>query len=178
MTTYTKHKAPLLEKRCKAVAQEKFLEALAIHGVHTTAAKMAGVGLSTTKAWRKDPAFELRCDEALEEAADEAENELRRRAIHGAPQQLTYKGQLMYERDPASGELLLDDDFKPIPIWVNQKSDRLLEVLVKALKASYRDKRAVEVSGPNGKPLATSNLTEDEIDKRLAQYGFAAPLEE
>ncbi|KFH18415.1 hypothetical protein ELZ19_06790 [Brucella abortus] len=139
-----------------------FLEAYARTGVIGDGCRAAGVSRSTYKRWRygskatgeePDEEFDRACQDALDCAVDDAELELRRRAVEGVEEVMTYRGEPVWRRDPATGEVLLDDDFNPIPFTISRRSDKLLEVYVKAHRAQYRDKGSLELGGMGGGPI-------------------------
>ena len=73
---------PTNKKRTTAT-QEAFLKALAKVGNVSAAAKMAGVTRQSAYAWRKDDAFKVRWEDAIDEAIDGLEYELLKRAASG-----------------------------------------------------------------------------------------------
>lgn len=143
-------------KLMRDVRKEAFLRAYAATGVVGTACDRTGVPRSTVSHWRsEDDAFDEACDAAYRDAVDAAETELRNRAVHGVEEPVMYKGEPVWKRDPSTGEVLLDDDFNPVPLTVTRRSDRLLEVYMKANSDRYGERSSVELSGPGGAPLPT-----------------------
>lgn len=133
------------------VRKEMFLKAYADCGVVTVACMRAGISRSSYYEWRQeDEAFDIGCDDAKDASIDLAEHELRNRGVHGVEEPVLFKGEPIWRRDPVTGEILLDDDFDPIPFTINRKSDKLLEVYMKAHRQEYRDKGSLEVTGKNG----------------------------
>lgn len=131
--------------------KEIFLGAYAAEGVIQPACLAADISRTTYRRWRKDDdAFSAGCDDALQAAIDAGERELRRRGVDGVEEHLTYKGEPIWRRDPDTGDLLLDDDFNPVPFTVRRQSDRLLEVYVRSHRPIYKEKSALELSGPGG----------------------------
>ncbi len=132
--------------------KDKFVEAYAANAASIAPACLAaGVSRSTYKRWRRDdPDFDAHLEEAYQEAVDEAEAEVRHRGVHGVEESVIHKGELMYQTDPISGVLVLDDDFMPVVLTVNRKSDRMLELYVKANRADYRDRRDTRVTFEGG----------------------------
>ncbi len=47
-------------------------------------------------------------------------------------------------------------------------SDRMLEILLKAHRHKYRVKRGIELTGADGGPIEYRDLSEDEIEARIA----------
>ncbi len=137
-----------------AARKARFLACYARIGVIGPACEASGIGRSTYKHWRKeDEDFDGACDLAFQEAVDMAELELRRRAIDGIDDVVMYKGEPVWRRHPDTGDLLLDDDFEPMPFVETRYSDRLLEVYVKAHRHIYRERSALELGGIGGKPI-------------------------
>jgi hypothetical protein len=123
-----------------------FLDALAIAGVVTSACESAGVARKTAYHWRDvDPAFAEEWDEALATATDRLEAEAHRRAVLGNEEPVFHRGQLVFKRDPDTGEVLRDSNGDPIPMTVSKRSDRLLEVMLSAKKVEY-SRKTVDVN--------------------------------
>ncbi|MFN8758717.1 MAG: hypothetical protein ACK5XA_07910 [Tagaea sp.] len=148
-----------MSSRVKPIVEAKrraFLEALAVHGVVTHAARDAG--LDRVEAYRlreTDPGFAAQWDDAIQQAADALEREARRRAVEGVEEPVFYQG---------------------VEVGTVRKySDSLLTTMLKAKRAEYRDASKLELSGR----LAIGELTEEEIRKELAAlsatHGIAVP---
>ncbi len=133
------------------VRKDKFAEAYAANAAGIAPACLAaGISRSTYKRWRReDVEFAARLEEAYEAAVDEAEAEVRRRGVHGVEEPVVHKGALMYLTD-ARGLFVLDDDLERIPLTVNKKSDRMLELYVRANRDQYRDRREATVTFEGG----------------------------
>lgn len=135
----------------KAKIKKLFIDVYRTHGVLGRAALTVGISKRTISKWRKeDPQFEQDLIDAYEDAVDEAEVELRKRAIHGAEEPLVYKGQPIYKRNPETGELLYDANGQPIILTVPRRSDRLLEVYTRTHRPQYKEKSEVAITGPGG----------------------------
>jgi len=120
-----------------------FLKAYAQCGVIQPACNAAGIGRSTYYYWRRiDDDFRDCLKSAFEAALDVAEVELRDRGVHGIEEPVIYRGRPVWKYDPDTGEILRTPDGQPIPFTVNKRSDRLLEVYVKAHRPIYREKGA------------------------------------
>lgn len=128
--------------------QLAFLEQYRTWGIIGTACTLAGVNRDTIDNWRKaDPSFGERMAAAKLEAADTAEQELRRRAIIGWDEPV-------YQAGNNVGT-------------IRKFSDRLLELHIKALKPTeYRENVRLEASGPNGGPIETTALPAMEDHER------------
>ncbi len=115
-----------------------FLESYQQHGVIATACHAAKISFTTyRKELDVNPDFKQDCEDAYQFAVSVAEMELRRRAVHGVEEPVVFHGELMYMRDPATGEYMLDDNFEKIPFTINKKSDKLLETYMKANSRKY-----------------------------------------
>lgn len=132
--------------------QTRFLDHYAKNGVVQHALDHVHLHRSVLKDWRRNPQFVEALNEAREASVELAEGELRRRAV-GYEENLIFQGSVVYQRDPATGDLLLDDNFEPIPFKVKKHSDRLLEVFMKANDPKYNDKTRVEHTGEDGGPI-------------------------
>jgi hypothetical protein len=145
----------------KKKLKKLFIDVYRTHGVLGRAALTIGVSRQLVHEWRKeDPAFEQAVIEAYEDAVDEAEVELRKRAIDGVEEPLLYKGQPIYKRDPETSEIICDANGQPIVLTVPRRSDRLLEVYTRTHRPQYKDKSEVSVTGPGGGALDSRILIE------------------
>lgn len=143
-----------IDQDLRDLRKMKFLETYALTGVVQPACDAADISRSTYKLWRReDEDFAVACEEAYQSAVDTAEVALRDRAVGGIDEPVLYKGEPIWKRNPDTGAILLDDDFSPIPFTITKRSDRLLEVYMKANRAQYRDKGALEITGRDGGPL-------------------------
>lgn len=133
--------------------QDLFLKAYAKRGIIREGLEAAGIDRALLRQWEEDEDFQARMADAREDAVDSAEGELVRRAVEGNVNILFHAGAPIWMRDPATGEVLLDDDFNPIPYCEREYSDSLLALYLKANRRKYGDKSSVELSGPGGSPL-------------------------
>lgn len=112
--------------------KEKFLQAIALTGNRTLAAKLAGCSRYTHYNWlEEDPEYGGRFEEAMAEAADLLEQEARRRAVQGV--------------DKPVFRTAYDDKGKPtgteVVGHVREYSDLLLIFLLKgAMPEKYRER--------------------------------------
>ena len=122
-------------------AMETFLEVLRIEGVLRPALKAAKINRTILRQWQaENPEFAAECNEALEEAMDIAEEELRRRALKGTQKLVLVKGQPVPLRNVETGEIELDENFEPIMMTETVHHDRLLETYIKGNRTRYKDK--------------------------------------
>ena len=139
-------------KKRKAPRQAAFLASYAVTASITRAAKAAKISRDSHYLWlADDPAYPALFKAAKVRAADVLKDEAVRRAHDGVFEPNTYKGQFVY---PVKGYA---EDGTPIygkkPIGTLKYSDRLMERLMTALDPDFRERAAIEVSGPNGGPL-------------------------
>ncbi len=152
---------PRLDTDLMDARKTKFLEGYVTTGIIQTGLDAADVSRSSYKYWReKDPDFVAACDDAYQAAVDAGELELRTRAVDGVEEIMTYKGEPIWRHNPETLELVLDDDFEPVPFTVFKRSDKLLEVYVKGHRQNYRDKQSVEVTGAGGGAIETRIIVE------------------
>jgi len=123
-----------LRARTEAL-QRAFLNAYAVHGVISIAARDAGVRRQTVLDWSKaDPGFAERMAQAKEEATDMLEREAVRRAAEGWEEPVFQGG-----REVGA---------------VRKYSDAMLALVLKANRPKlYRENIRAEVSGPDGGPI-------------------------
>lgn len=145
-----------MDKRLKQARKDKYVEALTKVGIIGPASEAAGVHRRTILDWQKaDPEFAKACDDAFETAIDAAEVMVRERGVEGWEKPVIYKGEPMFRRDPVSGEILLDDNFEPIPLTESIRNDDLLKFYMEANRQKYNRKTKLEHSGPNGGDIPT-----------------------
>ena len=137
----------------KALKQAAFLQAYSLTGVIGDAASAVGVTRTTVRNWRDDEEFEERFQDAFEEAIDPVEIELRKRAMLGFEKPVIYQGIPMFRRDPLTGDLILDDDFNPIPLTEPVQNNDLLKLYIAANRGKYNPKTTLEHQGPGGTQL-------------------------
>jgi len=120
--------------------QPRFLDELASRGLVTRACEAAGIGRRTAYDCRdRDEDFAAAWADALEVAAEAFEAELRRRAIEGVERPVYQSGELVGH--------------------IREYSDTLLIFGLKGLKPEkYRDRRAIEHTGPGGGAITIAQL--------------------
>ncbi len=162
-----------MDPKIETLAKEKFLEAFSKTGVIISGCRAAGVSRAIHKRWvQQDSGFLESCKTAYDEAVDLAEEELRARAVEGVEEIVMYKGEPVWKRDPETGEVLLDDELKPVPFTVPTRSDRLLEIYIKAHKPAYREPKGGVVVQYDPTPREITDQTEggDEGDGIKVKY--------
>lgn len=136
----------------------RFLEHLAQTANVTASAEFGGAARRTFYDHREaDKEFAAAWDEAFEVAVDAEEAEARRRAMQGVSRPLV-----------SGGKVVKDDDGKTI--MITEFSDTLMVLRLKAHRPKYRDKSSVEMSGPNGGPVATVTLNTTDPVEAAAAY--------
>lgn len=149
--------ASMADKPYLTVEKRAFLRAFEACGIIGTACKTAKVSRRTVTQWREeDEEFEEAFSEAYETSIDPAEEALRHRALFGFEKPVIYQGIPMWRRDPLTGEVLLDDDFNPIPLTEPVQNNDLLKVYLAGNRGKYSTKVGIEHSGPGGGPLPKS----------------------
>lgn len=158
-------------KQARTVAaQAKFLAAFRKTGVILLAAETAEIHRSTHYDWMKtDPVYAQRFADAEDDAADVVEAELFRRGTVGRPRFKFYRGKPVYWRGP--------DGTGPVRHYQEQEvSDACLIVCAKARRPEkFRERGAIEISGPDGSPVSVVHSNLDLVRKihrenpRLAQ---------
>lgn len=134
---------------------QTYLDALAVHGNVSKAARAAGMRLKTVLQYRKaDEQFAEAEELAQQEAADALEWAARERAVNGVEEQ-------RYDKD---GNLIATRTVY---------SDSLLTLLLKGAKPDkYADRSKSEISNPDG----SMQLDETAISARLASIVNLAKL--
>lgn len=129
----------------KHIAKEKFFDALGKTANVRVACLAAKVDSSTVYRWAEhDPEFSLRFQQANKEANWLLFGEAWHRALKGEEEYVV-----------SAGKIVLDPDGKPLK--THKKSDRLLELLLKARLPEFREKQQVELTGRDGGPIDTNH---------------------
>lgn len=128
--------------------KKAFLKAFAECGQISGAAVAVGMDRCRHYQWLKeDPAYVELFNEAEREAAVMLEDEATRRARDGV------KSLVLYQGEPV---MVKASDGSLVPLYEFKYSDTLLIFRLKGLMPErYRDRAALEHSGPGGKPLLT-----------------------
>jgi hypothetical protein len=134
-----------------------FLAAYSSCASRTKAANAIGIDRTTHYIWlREDAEYKQQFDALAEEVADLLEDEAVRRAVEG-------------EEEPLIGRV--DKDLDGIITKVRKRSDRLLELLLKANRPDkFRERR--EITGKNGGPINyrdVSAMSDEELDAEIAR---------
>ena len=128
-----------------------FLETLATTGNVSNACIAAGVSRTAAYMLReRDEVFKGQWEVAARLGADALEDEAYRRAMEGQDEAIVWQGEIMEDQvvDNATGEV------KKVPRTVKKFDNGLLKFLLAAAKPDkYKNRTAVEESGPNGGPI-------------------------
>lgn len=130
-----------LQRRDTERRKKLYLEHLEKYGIPAAAAVFVERSMNTVRSWRQDdPVFAEMEVDAMEIANGALEMEMRRRAIEGDEEMVVQSGEVVYMRNPETGELITDELGDPIPVVKKIRSDRLLETLAKAnMPEKYRE---------------------------------------
>lgn len=132
-----------------ARAREIFLKELRETANVSASARAAGVARRTVYVWRyADPEFAEAWADAELEAADTLEREAWRRAVEGVDEPVFHLGQKCGQ--------------------IRRYSDRMLEILLKGHKPEKFVERRI-LTGANGGPIETHELSAEERAKRVAE---------
>ncbi len=132
---------------------DKFIKTLGQVGNVSLACHAVGISRTTAYKTRKRySSFSDDWDNAIAEAADILEGEARRRAVDGVEKPIYYKGEMIDT--------------------VREYSDGLLTLLLKAHKPErFRERKAIEHSGPEGGPIRTAREMTDAELEEIASSG-------
>lgn len=140
--------------------QNKFLKELGQHGIVGRALKTVNATRQDYDNWCNDGDFKARSAWAIEDAVDFAEDILRQRAVDGLPEEILYKGQPVYKRDPDTGELLLDAETgAPQPLTIKRRSDDLLKFYLQANRNKYQTNKAAVNLEATGEQVSGIQIT-------------------
>jgi hypothetical protein len=156
--------------KVRAARQKAFLEAYRRTASVTLAARAARVHRSIHYLWMLEPKYAADFGAAQAEAADLLEDEAIRRAHQGLAKPIVYQGSFQYRRrlkkgtGPKNHKRAEYEEYGP-PLAIQEYSDQLLMFLLKGFKPTkYKERGALEVSGPDGSPIAV-----DSGDPRLKE---------
>ncbi len=170
----------------RRVAQrEAFLAGVRKGGTVLSGCRAGDFSRATYQRW-VDPDGEYRVEGfqeayniAMQEYRDSLVEEAGTRGRDGWQEPVIHQGQMCYRLN-ADGTFFLDENFEPVPLTVLKKSDNMLIAQLKAHDPRYREKAALEVSGPDGSAIKTS-LTINFVDavdgKPAADQGGGEPAD-
>jgi len=133
----------------KITRKAAFLAAYRATASITRAAAAAKISRSVHYCWlERDADYEEQFYAADREAAQIIEDEAIRRAVEGWDKPVIYQGELSYTWNPKTRRKSTK------PLTVRHFSDSILLALLKGSKPEkYKDRQAVEHSGPGGGPI-------------------------
>ena len=149
--------------------QEKFLLAFEEFGHDGAAASIVGVTTTLVGIWKREEHFNLIYNDAFLKFSGSLVKEALVRGRDGYQSPIVYKGELQYLKDEL-GELLLDDDLRPIPATIIKKSDRLLQMALRANIKEYQPNSSIELTGVDGQPIS-NNITVEFIKSEGSDNG-------
>ena len=114
--------------------QERFLTAYAEHGILTKALRASEITSADFNRWMtQDEVFATEMFQDARRAwADRIRGWVNEAAMEGIPEPVVYKGQIQYERDPDTGEIVRDARNRRVPVTVNKRDNRVLLRLAEA----------------------------------------------
>jgi hypothetical protein len=130
--------------------QQQFLETFAKTSNILAACREIGIDRRLVYYWKEhDQEFMILFNQANQDATDRLYAEAWRRAVHGDDELVVSMGKIVYEEIPVldnEGNQKYRDDGKPLmrlgkPLTNRKRSDRLLELLLKARLPEFRDKQ-------------------------------------
>lgn len=117
---------------------------------------MARVNYRKVCLWvTRDPVFKAELAAAKVEQEDFLREVLHERAVTGREKPVIYRGEVVYLRDPVTGDFILNDDFEPQMLTENQVSDKLLERMLDARLPEYAKAKG---DGTGGRVDAVVNV--------------------
>jgi hypothetical protein len=126
--------------------QRAFLTAYRVCGNVRLAAELAGCSRVVHYLWlQREPHYRAAFEWAVEDFADRLRQSALERAVDGVPEPIVWAGKFM--RDEETQELLT----------TQRRSDRLLEIMLKAHCPEFREK--TELTGPAGGPVVFQVIT-------------------
>lgn len=149
-----------------------FLAAYKEFGHDGAAVATTGITFAELNEWKNDEHFNVQYEEAFELFSGTLVREAIVRARDGWEEPLVHHGEVQYLKDPETGQVVLDDELKPIPATIRKKSEGLLKLALKANIDQYNPQSKVEMAGPEGEPL-TNNITVEFIQPANAENGEA-----
>jgi len=129
----------------RKAAQDLFIKAMENTANVRAACMQAGISHTMIYQWAEhDLEFSVRFKEANTQANWLLFGEAWRRAMTGEEEYVISMGKIVYKPDSilSDGTVL-----KGTPLTIRKKSDKLLELLLKARLPEFRDKQSLEVTG-------------------------------
>lgn len=145
---------PDMNERLKKAKKDAVLRQLRETAVIRHALDVADISRGTLRRWREeDEDFDRDCEDAMEDAVDLAEAVVQERAVRGWRRPIIYQGRPIWARDPRTGDILLDDNFEPVPFMEEVDNSDMLKLYMKGRRKSFATTKS-EVSGPGGGPVS------------------------
>lgn len=156
--------------------KDVYLKELARTGRKGQAAEAAGVSSQTVaNHLDNDPDFSEAFDAALERYKALLTDEVRRRGVEGWTEPVFFKGVRVTEPIlDEDGKQVTDEEGSPLLRYVGvQKFDsKLLELEIKRVDPSYRDKAGIDIdTGGGGVIVAPADMTPEEWIEKVSKVG-------
>lgn len=153
------------------IIKDCFIELIQAGITPSYAARELNVNIHTLRRYRSsDPIFKARWDEARLDLIDELEEALIERSIKGTQRPIVQKGERVYERNPETGELLLDHKGNPLPVVEHVYPDNVALSMLKAHKRQvYGDKVQHDVTVNTGVLRVPQIANDSDTWERLAE---------
>ena len=158
--------------------QELFLMAYAKHGILTESLRASGTKEGDYHRWMtQDEVFAGLFQEARRAWGDKIREWVNNVAMDGVPEPVVYKGQIQYERDPDTGEIVYDVRGQKVPVMVPKRDNRVLLRLAEANLDEFAKGRAGGDHSKGPKAAPTINITFKPVeDGRLVLEGSAVEV--
>ena len=131
----------LFGRRDEAAMKRDLLDLLRTSPSVSQACRLAGVTAYQFKKWKEeDEEFLEGFKIASAEFVDYLRYKAFERGVLGFEKEVIYRGEQMYQRHPRTRQLVLDDNFDPIPLKERIMSDRIFERVLEANVPEYARK--------------------------------------
>ena len=179
--------------------KQVYINELALHGMKGAAAKVAGISMQSVYTHiENDPDFAEAVAEACEAYRDLLANEVRRRGLDGWKEPVYNKDGRVFEpllnedghlgmQNPSTGEVkyfltreMADEEGFTlqalVPAFIRKFSDRMLELDIKRVDPSYREKSTLDLNTAGGVMVAPAEMTpEDWIEQEMKENANREP---
>lgn len=120
--------------------QEKYLLNLKEYGLESIAMKYARINSETLEEWLQDESFQKECEDAIMLSVESLEAMAIDVAKHGRKVPVFYRGKQVFQRNPETGDLLIDPEtLEYIPAYEYKYDDSLLKFFLQGNKKKYKE---------------------------------------